>query len=463
MKGFKRIPYQLKEEINQMKRFKRILSLGVTLVVLLGLLLVPAPVSAAGETVTVDAPTSVGAGVHFRVRIGINTVTNLNAYNFDVTYDATKIEIVGKEGEIGADKGVSNGLIGGTTFPISSWGFIPAGTQGTVRVIGHITGATAGVPNSATGSGYLADLHFVVKSLVTNGSSSLTISNVTLSDNTATEITATWTSDSLTINTGLAATFTVSGTEATAGVTTLTFTDTTSGGTSPYTYAWDFDNGTGTDSTDKNPTYNFSGKSDGTYYVKLTATDSLPGGSAGENTDESSPTAIRVYEVPTANFGVNYTVGVSGRTVFTFTDSTSGGKQGGSGSEYTWSWDFENDSMADSALKNPTKTYAVGQEGAKTVKLSIADTFSPANLASKTTPGALTVYCAGDANRTGGSLSTAVVNSTDITYFEHQLMGHSGYTVETVVANDPGDANGDSVLNAQDLTKIELIIMSAGG
>lgn len=435
-----------------MKRWKRILSTSVTLLVLLALLLIPAPVSASGEAVTVDAPTSVGAGVHFRVRINTTTLTLFDACNYDITYDSNKIEIDGTEG--GAT-GVTAGLIGATSVPVDMWGFVPAGTPGKIRVIQNIPGTTR-----VTGSGYLADLHFVVKAGVTSGSSDIAISAGTLSDKNANAITATWTSDSVAFNSGLASTFTVSGTEATAGVTTLTFTDTSSGGTSPYTYAWDFNNDGTTDSTVQNPTYNFSGKTAGTYNVKLTVTDSLSGGSAGENTKVSSLTPITVYVVPTANFTVNYTVGVSGRTVFTFTDASTGGKQGASGSEYTWNWNY-GDGTAAGTTKNPTHTYAVGAEGSKNITLGITDTFSTPNTASKTTTGALTVYAAGDANRTGGTLSTAVVNSTDITYFEHQLMGQTGYPVGTVVANDPGDANGDGALNSLDLTKIELIIASA--
>ena len=438
-----------------MKKWKRTLSLGVTLAVLFGASLVPAPVSANPDTtVTIDAPTQVGAGVHFRVRVNITDVTSLDACNYDVTYDPTKLELVGAEGEIGADKGVSNGDIGGTTIPVDMWGFIPEGEPGRIRIIQNIAGTTG-----VSGSGYLAELHFHVKAGVTSGSSAISLSDGCLSDTAATEISASWVNDSVTINAGLAATFNVNRTDCTAGVTSLTFTDTTSGGTSPYSYAWDFDNDGTPDSTDQNPTYDYSGFAAGTYDVKLTVTDSLPGGQAGEDTDDSALTTITVYVVPTADFSVNYTVGVSGRTSFTFTDCSTGGKQGAAGSEYTWDWDY-GDETTHGTAQNPSHTYAVGKEGSRTVVLQITDTFSPGNVDSETKAGYLAVYCAGDASRTGESLAIDVVNANDITYLEHQMLAHEGYPVEAVVANDPGDANGDGTIDATDITKIELIILS---
>jgi PKD repeat protein len=53
------------------------------------------------------------------------------------------------------------------------------------------------------------------------------------------------------------------------------FTDTTSGGTGPYTYSWDFGDGVGT-STDQNPQYTFQqggGANPQTFLVVLTVTD----------------------------------------------------------------------------------------------------------------------------------------------------------------------------------------------
>ncbi|MBN2829863.1 MAG: endonuclease [Candidatus Cloacimonetes bacterium] len=53
---------------------------------------------------------------------------------------------------------------------------------------------------------------------------------------------------------------------------TVNFTDATTGGTAPYTYAWDFQNDSTTDSTEENPSFEYT--TTGLYTVKLTVTDS---------------------------------------------------------------------------------------------------------------------------------------------------------------------------------------------
>ncbi len=56
---------------------------------------------------------------------------------------------------------------------------------------------------------------------------------------------------------------------------TVNFTPAVTGGTSPYGYAWDFDNNGSVDSTEENPAYDYT--SAGTYSVKLTVTDAVLG------------------------------------------------------------------------------------------------------------------------------------------------------------------------------------------
>ena len=73
---------------------------------------------------------------------------------------------------------------------------------------------------------------------------------------------------------------------------TVTFTDATSRGKTPYTYAWDFDNDAVVDSTDTNPTHSYGAAA--TYTVKLTVTDTL--GNLGSNT-----TSVNVYLLGDAN------------------------------------------------------------------------------------------------------------------------------------------------------------------
>ncbi len=63
----------------------------------------------------------------------------------------------------------------------------------------------------------------------------------------------------------------------------ITFTDLSTGGTGGYTYAWDFNNDTITDSSDENPTHSYS--SAGTYTVKLTVTDGAKGSDSETKVD----------------------------------------------------------------------------------------------------------------------------------------------------------------------------------
>jgi hypothetical protein len=110
-------------------------------------------------------------GGTFDVNVNISDVANLNAFQFDLTYDSSVIQITGDEGM----QGVSDGLINGSTvIPVNMWGFLPPGTQGRVRVLGHMSGVSV-----VTGEGYLAQIHFSTIG-VSGESSGLTLSNARL-------------------------------------------------------------------------------------------------------------------------------------------------------------------------------------------------------------------------------------------------------------------------------------------
>jgi len=126
-----------------------------------------------------------------------------------------------------------------------------------------------GLPG-VSGSGYLSEIHFHVVGSAGN-TSDITLSSGVLSANTATEITATWVGDSVHVNTALDAEFSASVLEGVAEVTEFTFTDETTGGMSPYTYEWDFDNDGAVDSTAASPAHIYANA--GTYTVSLTVTD----------------------------------------------------------------------------------------------------------------------------------------------------------------------------------------------
>lgn len=139
-------------------------------------LFLPSTVSAQVVTVSIDAPAEVDAGTSFIARVSINDVPNFDACNYDVTYDPTVLEVTD----------VTAGMVDGTTIPVDIWGEI---TPGRIRVIENIPE----VPG-VSGSGYLAEIHFHVVGEYCD-ISDIALSNGVLSDNTATEIPATWLQD----------------------------------------------------------------------------------------------------------------------------------------------------------------------------------------------------------------------------------------------------------------------------
>jgi hypothetical protein len=131
-------------------------------------------VVAQGETVvSIDAPAEATADSDFTANVSISDVTDFDACQYDVTFDATVLRL----------DDVTSGLIGSTPVPVDIYNELSAGT---FRVIQNVPGLTG-----VTGSGYLAVLHFHV--IGAEGSSSdIDLSNGVLSDITAAEIEATW-------------------------------------------------------------------------------------------------------------------------------------------------------------------------------------------------------------------------------------------------------------------------------
>ena len=143
-----------------MHKWKHLLK--VVVILCLAMMLLPSSsASADGVTVSIDAPAEVDAGTDFIARVDITDVTNFDAANYDITYNSTVLEVTD----------VTDGIIGDAAIPVDMWGFVPAGTQGTIRVIQNIPGLSG-----VSGSGYLSEIHFHVVGSAGN-TSGITMSN----------------------------------------------------------------------------------------------------------------------------------------------------------------------------------------------------------------------------------------------------------------------------------------------
>ena len=157
-----------------MKRIIRAFSLISFLVALLlagGA--VPPVAATSGVTVSIDAPAGLAPDSGFTASISISEVTDFDACNYDVTFDPLVLRL----------DAVTSGMIGSTEIPVDIYNEL---SPGTYRIIQNVPGLSG-----ATGSGYLAELHFHV--IGSEGDSSLVgPSNGVISDIAASEIEATW-------------------------------------------------------------------------------------------------------------------------------------------------------------------------------------------------------------------------------------------------------------------------------
>jgi len=396
--------------VEELKR----LFLTAVLTICLAMVLAPnLVVQAAGDvTVSMSAPNQVGEGTDFIARVNIGNVTNFDAANYDVTFNPAALQVAN----------VTSGLISGTAIPADMWSVI---TPGTLRVIQNVPGLSG-----VSGTGYLSEIRFHV--IGSAGSTSqINLANGVLSDNSANQIPASWVGGSVQISTVLDANFSANPREGIGNYSTFSFTDASTGGTPPYTYKWDFNNDGFVESTLQSPIYIYT--TAGNYTVALTVTDSSLGGSVNTETKTGY---IMVWAPVHAGFAANPIEGVAGRTVFTFTDQSTGGK-----GPCSYQWQFGDGNT--SSLQNPTHAYA--SAGNYTITLRVTESLSTSDTVTKT--GYVSVYKAGDANKDGST------NSMDITKVERIIMA--------LDASTPGaDANGDGNVNALDITRTEQIIMA---
>lgn len=158
----------------------------VVVVPIVVVVLLPASSPESGKvTVSIEAPAAVSAGGEFVATVNISGVKNFDSAVYDVTYDPMVLEVVA----------INGGTVNNTEVPVDMWDFIPSGEQGKVRILNNIPG-TPGV----SGLGYLSEIRFKVvgASGDTSGLGFVT-QEVSMADNAAKDILATWVGDSITV------------------------------------------------------------------------------------------------------------------------------------------------------------------------------------------------------------------------------------------------------------------------
>jgi len=131
--------------------------------------------------VTVNAPEYVEKGGTFIVTIEVETVTDLNAAQFDLSFNSSVVNVTD----------VKDGKINGANVTIFDWRLNP--DKDTARVIIMMP-----IGEGVSGSGYLAEVEFEMKGEA-GEKSELKFSNGKLVDSEAKEIAAKWIGDEVTV------------------------------------------------------------------------------------------------------------------------------------------------------------------------------------------------------------------------------------------------------------------------
>ena len=147
-------------------------------VIMLGLIIGSAPAFAAGTIpVTINAPSTVFEDSDFTASISIGEVTDLNALQYDITFDADLLRL----------DNISQGQIGGKIIPVMS-NMLAPGKWRIVQLLGLET---------VNGSGTISSINFHVTGSVSQ-SGNISLSDVILSGISG-QIPATWNAVSVSV------------------------------------------------------------------------------------------------------------------------------------------------------------------------------------------------------------------------------------------------------------------------
>jgi hypothetical protein len=147
-------------------------------------------------TASIESPEALkkSSGRYFHAYVNITSVNNFYMATYDITYDPTVIRV----------QDVTVGDISGTNIRIEKWSYIPAKTQGTLRIVNNVP--TSASASGVSGEGCLADIYFKV--MGNPGDSSIIsfieglgepLGHLTICNNQIIEIAATWVNASVTI------------------------------------------------------------------------------------------------------------------------------------------------------------------------------------------------------------------------------------------------------------------------